>query len=209
MLKFLFGTLILLALLVVLLMPACPQLLSQATVGDIRADSTLYEGRTVTVEGFYQGWKSGYGSPPLTRSDWLLEDDTGWLYVTGKPAGELDPLDDIGHPVKVSGKVELTEQGEPYLVAEEVAIGETKATSLLLLQLNLRRQQLADPMPERLEQMRARGMRTEDLEVQRISFARLAGRLGFIVFCVFTSETFHLASRIHQLLLSCKKRVTL
>jgi hypothetical protein len=84
------------------------------------------------------------------------------------PAGNLDPLSDVGHPIKVTGQVKLTEEGEPYLDAQEIEIKATKATSLLLLQINLRQQQLADPMPERLEQMKAMGMRIENLEVQRI-----------------------------------------
>jgi hypothetical protein len=174
--RFLAGkSFLLAAFLALLLMTACPQPAptSEATIGEIRAAPALYEGQTVTIEGVYQGWQGGYGSPPVTRSDWLVEDATGWLYVTGEPPGDLDPLDDTGRPIKVSGQIELTEEGEPYLVAEEVEAETTKATSLLIIQINLRRQQLADPMPERLEQMQAMGMNTEDLEVQRI-FIHLA-----------------------------------
>jgi hypothetical protein len=156
-------------LLAVLLVTACPPPPSpEATIGEIRTSPDLYKGQTVTIEGVYQGWQGGYGSPPVTRSDWLVEDDSGWLYVTGKPAGVLNPLDDIGRPVKVTGQVELTEDGEPYLVAEEVGIEPTKATALLLLQINLRRQQIADPSPERLEQMQVMGMNTADLATQRV-----------------------------------------
>jgi len=163
-------SILLVVFLAVLLMTACPPPVPspEATIGEIRAAPTLYEGQTVTIEGVYQGWQGGYGSPPVTRSDWLLEDNTGWLYVTGEPAGDLNPLDDIGRPIKVTGQVELTEEGEPYLVAEEVEIETTKATSLLLIQINLRQQQLADPKPERLEQMQAKGMNIKDLEIQRI-----------------------------------------
>lgn len=159
------------AFLVALLMTACPQpppLPSESVIGEIRAAPALYEGQTVTIEGVYQGWQGGYGSPPVTRSDWLLEDETGWLYVTGEPAGELHPMIDVGRTLTVTGQVELTEEDEPYLVAGEVEIEPTKATSRLLMQINLRRQQLANPSPERLEQMQALGMRVEDLEVQRV-----------------------------------------
>lgn len=156
-------------LLAVLLVTACPPPPSpEATIGEIRASPDLYKGQTVTIEGVYQGWSGGNGSPPVTRSDWLVEDDSGWLYVTGKPAGALNPLDDIGRPIKVTGQVELTEDGEPYLVAEGVEIEPTKATALLLLQINLRRQQIADPSPERLEQMQLMGMNTADLATQRV-----------------------------------------
>lgn len=172
--RFLNGKLVLGVLLAALLMTACPQPTpSEANIGGIKAAPTSYEGQTVTVEGLYQGWQSGYGSPPVTRSDWLLEDDTGWLYVTGKPAGELDPVKDIGHPLTVTGQIELTPEGEPYVVAQEVEIETTKATSLLLRQVELRQQQLDHPTPERLEQMQAMGMDTENLEIQRI-FIHLA-----------------------------------
>lgn len=45
---------------------------------------------------------------------------------------------------------------------------QTKASSELLLQVALKQQQLASPTTERLDQMHAKGMRTENLEVQRI-----------------------------------------
>ncbi|MCD6359681.1 MAG: hypothetical protein J7M38_02380, partial [Armatimonadetes bacterium] len=107
------------------------------------------------------------GSPPVTRSDWLVQDATGWLYVTGKPAG-LDPLHDMGHSIKVTGLVRITNDGEPYLYAQEIEIQADKASALLLLQIDLRRKQMANPIPERLEQMKAMGMRTENLGIQRI-----------------------------------------
>jgi len=159
-------------------MTACQQVAppppppTTAPIGDIRATPTAYEGRVVTIEGKYQGWKGGFGSPPITRSDWLVEDATGWLYVTGKPAG-LDPLADVGHPIKVTGQVKLTTDGEPYLDAQEVEIKLSKASALLLLQIDLKEKQLAAPTSERLEQMKAMGMRTEDLGMQRI-FIHLA-----------------------------------
>jgi hypothetical protein len=156
-----------------LLMAACQQALpTEVTVGDIRANPGAYEGKVVSIEGKYQGWKAGFGSPPVTRSDWLVQDATGWLYVTGKPAG-LDPLGDVGRPIKVIGLVSITEDGEPYLCAQEVEIKVGKASALLLLQIDLREQQLAAPTLERLEQMKAMGMRTENLGMQRI-FIHLA-----------------------------------
>ena len=161
-----------------LLMTACqqgppsPPLPTQANIGDIRATPTAYEGKAVIIEGNYQGWKAGFGSPPVTRSDWLVQDATGWLYVTGKPAG-LDPLGDVGRPIKVTGLVRITDDGEPYLYAQEIETKVDKASALLLLQIDLREKQLAAPTPERLEQMKAMGMRTENLGIQRI-FIHLA-----------------------------------
>jgi len=49
-----------------------------------------------------------------------------------------------------------------------VATPKEKASSLLLFQIELRQQQIAEPTAERLEQMKAMGMRVDDLEIQRI-----------------------------------------
>ena len=166
------------ALLAVPLVAGCQQATplpsppAKASIGDIRAAPADYEGKVVTIEGGYQGWKGGFGSPPVTRSDWLVQDASGWLYVTGKPAG-LDPLADVGHPIKVTGLVRITKDGEPYLYAQEIEIKVGKASTLLLLQINLREKQLAAPTSERLEQMEVMGMRTENLGMQRI-FIHLA-----------------------------------
>jgi len=43
-----------------------------------------------------------------------------------------------------------------------------KASSLLLAQVSLRKEQTAEPTPERLEMMKAMGMRVDNLETQRI-----------------------------------------
>jgi len=51
-----------------------------------------------------------------------------------------------------------------------------KASSLLLMQVDLRKAQMAEPTAERLRQMQAMGMRTEDLTSQRI-FIHLSQQL--------------------------------
>jgi hypothetical protein len=43
-----------------------------------------------------------------------------------------------------------------------------KVSSLLLTQVNLRREQIAEPTPKRLEMMKAMGMRVDNLKIQRI-----------------------------------------
>jgi len=72
------------------------------------------------VSGEYQGWSGGYGSPPVTRSDWVITDETGGIYVTGKSSG-LDPVSDKGKKISVVGKVEANAQ--VYLIAEIITIG--------------------------------------------------------------------------------------
>ena len=52
-----------------------------------------------------------------------------------------------------------------------------KASSLLLTQIALRKEQIADPTPDRLEIMKRFGMRVDNLEMQRI-FIHLTDELN-------------------------------
>ncbi len=89
----------------------------QVTIADIASNPTEYEGKTVTVSGEYRGWESGHGSPPVTRSDWILRDETGGIYVTGKVPPGLDPVEDKGKKITVYGVVRL-KGDQAYIEAE-------------------------------------------------------------------------------------------
>lgn len=79
----------------------------EISIADITSKPTEYEGKTVTLSGEYRGWEPGYGSPPVTRSDWILKDETGAIYVTGKVSPGLDPVEDIGTKITVYGTVKV------------------------------------------------------------------------------------------------------
>jgi hypothetical protein len=49
-----------------------------------------------------------------------------------------------------------------------ISLTQSKASSALLLQISLKQQQLASPVPERLGQMQAQGMNITNLSIQRI-----------------------------------------
>ncbi|NMX21542.1 hypothetical protein C5S30_03735 [ANME-1 cluster archaeon GoMg4] len=93
------------------------------TINEIRINPTVYEGKTVTIKGEYRGWQAeGEGSgPPVTRSDWVIKDDTGWIYVTGR-SPRLDPIKDIGTPIFVVGTVEI-KNSNVYIWAQDIKIG--------------------------------------------------------------------------------------
>jgi hypothetical protein len=52
-----------------------------------------------------------------------------------------------------------------------------KVSSLLLTQINLRKEQIAEPTPQRLEMMKELGMRVDNLEIQQI-FIHLTQKLN-------------------------------
>lgn len=88
-------------------------------VGDILLNPAVYSGREITITGEYRGWEPGYGTPPVTRSDWVLKDDTGGIYVSGILPSGLDPVDDRGTGITVYGVVKVT-NGQVYIKAGEI-----------------------------------------------------------------------------------------
>ncbi len=88
-----------------------PQGITQ--IGSIKLNPALYGGFVVSLNGTYRGWESGHGTPPVTRSDWVIQDGTGAIYVTGSKMGLNYPAD-VGKPVEVTGRVK-TKNGVPYL----------------------------------------------------------------------------------------------
>jgi internalin A len=83
------------------------------TISVIKANPALYAGATVALTGEYRGWKAGYGTPPLTRSDWVLQDASGSIYVSGSSLGLRYPSD-VGKTITVQGTVML-KNGQPYI----------------------------------------------------------------------------------------------
>lgn len=78
----------------------------------VKDNPTQFVGQTVKLSGTYRGWETGHGSPPVTRSDFVVLDETGAIYVTGTSA--LRYPDDLGKPVQVIGIVRI-KNGQPYI----------------------------------------------------------------------------------------------
>ncbi len=100
-------------------------------VKDILADPNGFEGLSVTLVGYYRGWdllgEAGSG-PPVTRSDWVIRDDSGAIYVQAGLAVEgnvtLDPGSkaDTQKVLRVTGFVRVTEAGQPYIEPESIEL---------------------------------------------------------------------------------------
>jgi len=97
-------------------------------IASIIATPYSFEGEQMTVVGYYRGWdildeaKTG---PPVTRSDWVIKDASGAIYVSAlleaKPSG-LDPSshNDVDTVLKLTGIVRVTAKGQPYLEAKSI-----------------------------------------------------------------------------------------
>jgi hypothetical protein len=103
---------------------------SNYIISDIINNASEYEGKTVIIEGMYGGWiKKGCDlskSAHLTRSDKIIYDSTGCIYMTGgveyiyKETEILSPADtsSIGRKIKIRATVILKE-GKPILGGEK------------------------------------------------------------------------------------------
>ncbi|NWF54749.1 MAG: hypothetical protein HXY45_08165 [Syntrophaceae bacterium] len=81
--------------------------------------------RIIVLEGTFQGWKGKCEeSSPLTRSDWILKDETGCIYVSGKIPSGVSTTDPRGEALVLSGTLKIKEGRKPYFEAKEVRLKE-------------------------------------------------------------------------------------
>ncbi|MEN6372563.1 MAG: BsuPI-related putative proteinase inhibitor [Armatimonadota bacterium] len=98
------------------------------TVSAIVSNIDAAVGQTVQLSGTYLGWRPDPNSPvckqgpPVTRSDWAISDQTGCIYVTG-PSG-LDPTDDYGKSISITGIVRKTAKEQPYIEVRTVILNQ-------------------------------------------------------------------------------------
>ncbi len=100
-------------------------------IRDIVVDPKGFEGSTVTLVGYYRGWdllgEVGSG-PPVTRSDWVIRDGGGAIYVRAGLAVEGDiPLnpgskEDTERVLRVTGIVRVTGDGRPYIEPQRIEL---------------------------------------------------------------------------------------
>jgi uncharacterized protein len=99
-------------------------------VKDILDRPAGFSGQEVTITGYFRGWDllgEANTKPPLGRSDWVIKDDSGAIYVAGGETEnglKLDPaLKENTHTILVvNGTVKLTDSGQPYVVPTTVTL---------------------------------------------------------------------------------------
>jgi hypothetical protein len=82
----------------------------------IAKNPDFYVGKEVVVWGEVKGWKgSCLSPPPLTRSDWMIEDDGQCIYVSGDLPVGLNALNPSGEKISVKATIKIDRTGKPYL----------------------------------------------------------------------------------------------
>jgi len=81
----------------------------------ILEEPSRFESITVTVTGVFHGWRGPCpGGPPVSRSDWMITDPSGCIYVHGSVPPGLDSAKPAGEKISVTGVVRV-KKGRPYL----------------------------------------------------------------------------------------------
>lgn len=82
------------------------------TITKVLSAPEEYKDSEIVLTGTFRGWKDACeGSAPVTRSDWILEDDTGCIYVSGQLPPRVSPLNPKNERIIVSGRVEIIRNG--------------------------------------------------------------------------------------------------
>jgi len=98
-------------------------------VGSVIAEPFAFEGENITVIGYYRGWDLLHEAdigPPVTRSDWVIKDSTGTIYISANSEAKVpdglspDSSEDRGTILKVMGIVRVTEDTQPYIEAKTI-----------------------------------------------------------------------------------------
>lgn len=90
---------------------------STVRIRDLFASPNRWIGQVVTLEGLNEGWNPYpncpmcAGGPPVSRSDWVLRDDTGCIYVTKV----YMPAHTRGRTVVIEGVLRRNSKGQIYL----------------------------------------------------------------------------------------------
>ena len=93
------------------------------TIREILKNPARYVDREIVLEGVFQGWKGKCEeSSSLTRSDWIMKDDTGCIFISGRIPSGVSTVEPKGERLILSGILKIKEGGKPYIEAKEVRL---------------------------------------------------------------------------------------
>lgn len=98
-------------------------------ISSILSKPQSFNGKEITIIGYFRGWdllKEAQTMPPVTRSDWVIRDATGAIYVSANSEAHLpqglnpSSIDGVYTVLEVKGTVQLSEKGQPYIFARSI-----------------------------------------------------------------------------------------
>jgi hypothetical protein len=98
-------------------------------ISAIIAEPFTFEGENITIVGYYRGWDLLHEAntpPPVTRSDWVIKDSTGAIYISAHSEANVpeglspDSLQDTDIVLKVNGIMSVNEEEQAYIEAKSI-----------------------------------------------------------------------------------------
>lgn len=99
----------------------------RVTVAQAVSHFSELSSKTVIIDAVYRGFQpdaddpNTKAGPPVTRSDWAICDSTGCMYVNGS-SENLNPTQDIGKSLTVTGKLKKDDKGQVYMQLREFTV---------------------------------------------------------------------------------------
>jgi hypothetical protein len=94
---------------------------NQPLIGTIRATPADYKEKALMLKANFRGWNGTcQGPPPVARGDWMVEDDSGCIYVHGPLPAGFDPVRPTNQPLQLRGHIQIDHTGQPYFELESV-----------------------------------------------------------------------------------------
>lgn len=90
------------------------------TIKQVIENASRMNDQQVELTGSFRGWKGCPASSMLTRSDWVLEDESGCIYVSGVMPEGVSPTNAQGEHIRIKGRVILDAKGKPAIRAEHL-----------------------------------------------------------------------------------------
>ena len=88
------------------------------TIKQVIENASRMNEQQVELTGVFRGWKGCPSSAMITRSDWVLEDESGCIYVSGIMPEGVSPTNAQGEQVRVRGRVVVDAKGKPTIKLE-------------------------------------------------------------------------------------------
>lgn len=90
------------------------------TIRQVLENAGRMSDRQVELTGAFRGWKGCPASAMITRSDWVLEDGSGCIYVSGAMPEGVSPEKAQGERIRLKGRVLVDAKGKPTIKVEQL-----------------------------------------------------------------------------------------
>jgi hypothetical protein len=90
------------------------------TIKQVIENASRMNDQQVELTGAFSGWKGCPASSMITRSDWVLEDESGCIYVSGVIPGGVSPTSPQGERIQIKGRIIVDKNGKASIKADQL-----------------------------------------------------------------------------------------